>query len=187
MDEKPPSRTALGAAAYRAAHQAIENGSIFTDPLARLILGAAADAIISEVAVDPAKRPMRMFIAARSRFAEDRLSAAVSRGVRQAVILGAGIDTLSLRNPNASSGLRMFEVDHPATQAWKRERLGEVGLAVPTSMTFVPIDLDKQGLMMGLLAAGFRPDNPAFFHWLGVVPYLRLETIAETLRFIASV
>jgi methyltransferase (TIGR00027 family) len=106
-------------------------------------------------------------MAARSRFAEDCLSAAVARGVRQAVVLGAGLDTFSLRNPHARLGLHVFEVDHPATQAWKRERLVREGLAIPASLTFTPVDFEQQSLADGLCAAGFQSNRPAFFHWLG--------------------
>jgi methyltransferase (TIGR00027 family) len=106
-------------------------------------------------------------------------------------VLGAGFDTLSLRNPGTAQGpadgLRVFEVDHPATQAWKRKRLAEVGLAAPPSLTFVPVDLERADLAAGLAGAGFRPDRPAFFHWLGVVPYLPRAAVAATLRVIAGV
>jgi len=186
MDEKEPSRTALGAAAYRAAHQVVEGGKIFSDPLAHTILGANADAVIAEAA-DPTQTSMRIFMAARSRFAEDCLALAVSRGVRQVVILGAGLDTFSLRNQSGGQGLCVFEVDHPATQIWKRKRLAEVGLAIPASLIFVPVDLTLQGLPSALVSVGFQPDGPAFFQWLGVVPYLPRESITSTLRFIASV
>jgi methyltransferase (TIGR00027 family) len=187
MQERQPSRTALGAAGYRAAHQVLEGGKVFTDPLARSILGREADAIIAGLSADPTQRPIRIFMAARSRFAEDCLGAAVSRGVRQAVVLGAGLDTFSLRNPYSELGLRVFEVDHPSTQAWKLKRLAEAGLAVPASLTFAAVDFESQGLRPGLLAAGFEPDRPAFFTWLGVVPYLERGAVAATLRYIASV
>ena len=187
MQGRPPSRTALGAAVHRAAHQTLEGGKIFADPLACTILGKEAGAIIEEAAGDPSQRTMRLFIAARSRFAEDCLSAAVSRGLRQAVVLGAGLDTFSLRNPHARLGLRVFEVDHPATQAWKRERLAQEGLAVPASLTFAPVDFEQQGLADGLRTAGFHSDRPAFFHWLGVVPYLTRDAISATLSFIVGV
>ena len=160
---------------------------MFSDPLARTILGDGADAIIAGLSADPAQQRMRIFMAARSRFAEDCLSAAVSRGVRQAVVLGAGFDTFALRNPYSDLGLRVFEVDHPATQAWKRKRLSEVGLAIPASLTFAAIDFESDDLGHGLRDAGFDPDRPAFFIWLGVVPYLGRATIAATLRYIASV
>jgi methyltransferase (TIGR00027 family) len=128
-----------------------------------------------------------MFMAARSRFAEDCLALAVSRGVRQAVIFGAGLDTFSLRNPSSGQGLRVFEVDHPATQAWKRNRLTEAGLTIPASLAFAPVDLEQQDSLTGLIKVGFQPDRPAFFHWLGVVPYLPREVITSTLRFIGSI
>src|SRR5262245_48272897 len=173
MDGKEPSRTALGAAAFRAAHQTVDEVVIFADPLARAILGTNADAVIAKFeTADPAHRGMRIFMAARSRFAEESLGHAVARGVRQAVVLGAGLDTLSLRNPYAGQGLRVFEVDHPATQAWKRGRLAEAALTVPASLTFTPVDFVRKDLAAGLADAGFRPQLPAFFHWLGVVPYL---------------
>jgi methyltransferase (TIGR00027 family) len=187
MNERQPSRTALGAAGYRAAHQQLEGGKVFSDPLARTILGDGADAIIAGLSADPAQQRTRIFMAARSRFAEDCLGAAVSRGVRQAVILGAGFDTFALRNPYSDLGLRVFEVDHAATQAWKRRRLSEVGLAIPASLTFAAIDFETDDLGRGLRDAGFDPDRPAFFIWLGVVPYLGREAIAATLRYIAIV
>jgi methyltransferase (TIGR00027 family) len=187
MNERQPSRTALGAAGYRAAHQLLEGGKVFSDPLARTILGDGADAIIAALSAGPAQQRMRMFMAARSRFAEDCLGVAVSRGVRQAVVLGAGFDTFALRNPYLDLGLRVFEVDHPATQAWKRKRLSEVGLAIPASLTFAAIDFENDDLGLGLRDAGFDPDRPAFFIWLGVVSYLGRTAIAATLRYIASI
>jgi len=182
-----PSRTARGAAAYRAIHHAREGGVIFSDPFAVEILDDETRAALDEIAADPAQRPMRLFIAARSRFSEESLSACVARGARQVVVLGAGLDTFSLRNPHAGQGVRVFEVDYPATQAWKRERLRQAGLTVPDSLTFAPVDFERQGLSDGLAAAGFRADQPAFFQWLGVVPYLTREAVSATLDFIAGV
>ena len=186
MNERQPSRTALGAAGYRAAHQLLEGGKLFSDPFARTILGDDADAIIAGLSAGPAQERMRIFMAARSRFAEDCLGVAVSGGVRQTVVLGAGFDTFALRNPYSDLGLRVFEVDHPATQAWKRRRLSEVGLAIPASLTFAAVDFESDDLGHGLRDAGFDPDRPAFFIWLGVVPYLGRAAIAATLRYIAS-
>jgi methyltransferase (TIGR00027 family) len=182
-----PSQTARGAAAYRAIHQRFEGGAIFKDPFAVRILDEETRAALNEIAADPAQRQMRLFITARSRFAEDALSASVARGVRQVVVLGAGLDTFSLRNPFADRGVRVFEVDHPATQAWKRERLAEAGLALPSSSTFAPVDFERQSLAEGLTTAGFERDRPAFFQWLGVVPYLTYEAISSTLDFIAGI
>jgi methyltransferase (TIGR00027 family) len=188
MRDDEPSRTALAVAAYRAAHQTAEAGAIFADPLAYAILGADADAVVARFgAADASRKRMRTFLAARSRFAEDSLALAVARGVRQAVILGAGLDTFSLRNPSAGQGLRVFEVDHPATQAWKRRRLAEAGLGNPAWLTFVPLDLERHDVAAALVDAGFDPGRPAFFQWLGVVPYLPRPAIAATLGFIAAV
>src|SRR5436305_1327182 len=112
------SRTAWGVAVHRAAHQTLDCASIFPDPLARQVLGTKADEIISAHST-PERRTLRLFLAVRSRFAEDALRTAVSRGVSQVVVLGAGLDTFALRNPFPQ--LRVFEVDHPATQEWKRD------------------------------------------------------------------
>ena len=187
MQTGQPSHTARGAAAYRAIHQTLDGGVIFSDPLAARILDDETRARLDETAADPSLRPWRLFIAARSRFSEDTLAGCVARGVRQVVVLGAGLDTFSLRNPHAGQGVRVFEVDYPATQTWKRERLKQAGLAVPASLTFAPVDFERQSLAEGLQAAGFQADRPAFFQWLGVVPYLTREAVSLTLDFIAGV
>ena len=187
MQTGQPSHTARGAAAYRAIHQTLDGGVIFSDPFAARILDDETRGRLNETAADPSLRPWRLFIAARSRFSEDTLAACVARGVRQVVVLGAGLDTFSLRNPHAGQGVRVFEVDYPATQGWKRERLKQAGLAIPTSLTFAPVDFERQSLADGLRAAGFQADRPAFFQWLGVVPYLTRKAVSLTLDFIAGV
>jgi len=128
---------------------------------------------------------MRIFIAARTRFAEDALAAAVERGVSQLVVLGAGLDTYAYRGKQRER-LRIFEVDHPATQEWKRRLLEDAAIALPGSLTFAPVDFERQTLAEGLAAAGFDPAQQTFFTWLGVVPYLSDGAIWSTLRFIAS-
>jgi methyltransferase (TIGR00027 family) len=180
-----PSRTAWAAAAHRAAHQLLENGRIFSDPLAVRILGENAETIVRDAEVEPSRLPMRIFIAARTHFAEEALAAAVARGTRQLVVLGAGLDTFAYRNP-FSDRLRVFEVDHPATQAWKCDRLSAAAIPIPDSLTFAPIDFERQTLPEGLAAAGFDPEQPSFFTWLGVIPYLTEDAIFSTLRFIAG-
>jgi methyltransferase (TIGR00027 family) len=187
MQTGQPSQTALGAAAHRAVHQTLEGGVIFADPFALQILGDNAREGLAAMANDPAHRPLRLFIAARSRFSEDTMAACVARGVRQIVILGAGLDTFSLRNPHAEVGACMFEVDYPATQAWKRERLRQAGLDLPATLTFAPVDFERHSLLQGLSAASFRADQPAYFQWLGVVPYLTREAIVSTLDCIAGI
>jgi methyltransferase (TIGR00027 family) len=185
MQNGQPSRTALAAARHRAAHQLLEAGRIFTDPLAVRMLGEDPQAIAEDAASHPERRVMRLFIAVRTRFAEDSLAAAVERGVGQLVVLGAGLDTFAYRSPFRER-LRVFEVDHPATQAWKRQRLAEAGIALPDWLTFAPVNFETQGLTDKLAAAGFDAHQPTFFTWLGVVPYLTEEGILTTLKFIAS-
>src|SRR5271157_3671190 len=149
MQQGKPSRTALGAAYHRAVHQVLERGAIFTDPLAVRILGADAGAALREAKNDPSRRMMRLFIAVRTRFAEDSLAAAVARGVRQLVVLGAGLDTYAFRNAFGEK-LHVFEVDHPATQAWKRQRLVEAAIPVPSTLTFAAVDFEGETLAEGL-------------------------------------
>jgi methyltransferase (TIGR00027 family) len=112
---------------------------------------------------------MRIFIAIRTRFAEEALAAAVERGAHQLVILGAGLDTYAYRGAFRDR-LRIFEVDHPATQAWKRQRLADAAISAPPGLTFAPIDFERETLAEGLKAAGFYPNEQTFFTWLGLVP-----------------
>jgi methyltransferase (TIGR00027 family) len=101
------------------------------------------------------------------------------------VVLGAGLDTYAYRGA-LRDRLRIFEVDHPATQAWKRQRLADAAIALPAWLTFAPIDFERETLTEGLAAAGFDPAQQTFFTWLGVVPYLSEEAVWSTLGFIAS-
>jgi len=179
------SRTALAAALHRAAHQVLEGGRIFSDPLAVRILGEEAARIDRQAELRPSRRRMRIFIASRTRFAEDALAAAVERGARQLVILGAGLDTYAYRGA-LRDRLRIFEVDHPATQAWKRQVLAGAGIPLPPWLTFAPVDFERQTLAAGLAAAGFDGSQQTFFTWLGVVPYLTEEAVWATLGFIAG-
>lgn len=185
MEGGKPSRTAWAAAAHRAAHQVLEQGRIFTDPLALRILGEDAESAIREAEQQPSRWRMRIFIAVRTRFAEDALAAAVERGVRQLVVLGAGLDTYAYRTIWRDR-LRIFEVDHPATQAWKRQRLADAAIPIPNSLTFAPIDFEHRSLAEGLATAGFDSSQQTFFTWLGVVPYLTVKSVWSTLGFIAS-
>ncbi len=155
MQEGKFSRTARRVAIRRAAHQLLDQPKVLDDPLALRIIGTeAAEELRSNPKEDHAfSRAFRAFMVARSRYAEDELARAVGHGVRQYVVLGAGLDTFAYRNPYP--GLRVFEVDHPATQAWKREQLQAAGIAIPPSLTFVPIDFEQQTLADGLGQSGF--------------------------------
>jgi methyltransferase (TIGR00027 family) len=180
-----PSRTALAAAFHRAAHQVLEQGRIFADPLAVRILGVDALTIARQAGENPSGLRMRLFIAVRTRFAEDALAGAIDRGVRQLVVLGAGLDTYAYRNPFGDR-LRILEVDHSATQAWKRQRLRDAAIPLPSSLTFVPVDFERETLAERLATAGFDRAQQTFFTWLGVVPYLNQDAVWSTLAFIAS-
>ncbi len=176
MDTGAPSSTALGAAKLRAVHQILEYPRVLHDPYAIRILGPGAE---TELRAGLAKyqeartRGLRAGMVLRSRYADDRFRAALARGVRQYVVLGAGLDTFAWRNQYPEHLLRIFEIDHPATQAWKRARLAEMGMAVPRALTFAPVDFERESLSEGLARAGFRTDQPAFFSWLGAAIYLR--------------
>ncbi|HEY6455790.1 MAG TPA: class I SAM-dependent methyltransferase [Steroidobacteraceae bacterium] len=189
VKDDSPSRTAYGVAMSRAAHQIFDLPRVFEDPTALTILGpkitggirAAQRRFNSRYA-----RYLRAFLVARSRLAEEALAEAVARGVRQYVLLGAGLDTFAYRNPHATGGLRVFEVDHPATQEWKRQLVSHARLKSQGSLVYVPVNFERELLAQRLLANGFQPEEPAFFSWLGVTMYLTQDAIQETLRFVAQ-
>jgi methyltransferase (TIGR00027 family) len=187
MMPNEPSRTALMIARQRAAHQVLDHGSILFDPYARKILLEDEKDVLQFANGHPLASIGRLVTAARSRIAEDALSRAVERGVRQIVILGAGLDTFALRNPHGARQIRIYEVDHPATQAWKRQRLAEAQIALPPWLVFVPVDFERDDVGEKLAAAGFQQNSPAFFTWLGVVPYLTQDAIGSTLDYMASI
>jgi len=172
-------------ARQRAAHQVLDHGSIFNDPFAMKILGEDEKDVLQVAIKHPVASIGRLFTAARSRIAEEALSRAVEGGVRQIVILGAGLDTFALRNPHG--GLEVYEVDHPATQAWKLERVAEAQIALPPWLVFVPVDFERDDVGEKLVAAGFQQNSPAFFTWLGVVPYLTQDAIGRTLDYMSSI
>lgn len=128
---------------------------------------------------------MRAFIVMRSRYAEDELAAAFQNGIRQYLVLGAGLDTFAYRNPFGDA-VKTFEVDHPATQEWKQARLQEQNIAIPPALAFVPVDFEKDSLGERLDRAGFDRKAPVFISWLGVSIYLTRDAVFETLRFVTA-
>ncbi|GLQ49712.1 class I SAM-dependent methyltransferase [Dyella flava] len=183
-----PSRTALLVALQRAAHQLLDEPIVLEDPLALPILGAETEAAMREDPYqynEPMMRGLRAALVVRSRVAEDELAHAVQAGVRQYVVLGAGLDTFAYRNPHGKTGLRVFEVDHPSTQQWKRRCLSQAGIPVPENLIYAPVDFEHGTLGQGLTEAGFRSDQAACFSWLGVTMYLTEAAIMETLGFVA--
>src|ERR1700689_772503 len=187
MKPNEPSRTALMIARQRAAHQMLDHGSILDDPFAMKILREDENDVLQFANKHPLASIGRLITTARSRIAEDALSGAVERGVRQIVILGAGLDTFAIRNPHAALEIRIYEVDHPATQAWKLERLAEAQIALPPWLFLVPVDFERDDVGEKLVAAGFQENSPAFFTWLGVVPYLTQDAIGRTLDYMSSI
>ena len=187
MKPNEPSRTALMIARQRAAHQLLDDGSILHDTFAMRILREDEKGVLQFANAHPLASIGRLITTARSRIAEDALSRAVERGVQQIVILGAGLDTFALRNPHGALEIRIYEVDHPATQAGKLERLAEAQIALPPWLILVPVDFERDDLGEKLAAAGFQQNSPAFFSWLGVVPYLTQDAIGRTLDYMSSI
>jgi methyltransferase (TIGR00027 family) len=185
MEQATPSRTALRVALRRSAHQLYDSPVIFEDAIAVSMLGEAYAEELRQSPMRPdwhSLASLRALLVARSRYAEDNLARAVAAGVQQYVLLGAGLDTFAHRNPYAH--LRVFEVDHPATQAWKRALLASNGVATAKNLTFVPVDFERQSLVEQLQECGFDGKAAAFFSWLGVVPYLTLTAFRATMQFL---
>jgi O-methyltransferase involved in polyketide biosynthesis len=199
-----PSRSAHWVAALRAVHQLLDEPLVLPDPIALPLLGASAQAALREdpfALNDPISRGLRAALVARSRFVEDELSHRVAAGVRQYVLLGAGLDTFAYRNPwpvdprspqpsgdhgFADRHLRVFEVDHAGTQRWKQQLLAEAGIRVPAELSFVPLDFERDDLVGALTLAGFRADEPACISWMGVTTYLTTDAVLRMLRAMAG-
>src|SRR5262245_17264324 len=190
MEAQRASDTAAFTAMLRAAHQLIDDEpKIVDDPIVVALVDDVARGQIAERPAalrSPALVIPRAAVLLRSRYAEDLLADAVALGVGQFVILGAGLDTFAFRQPAFARRLQIYEVDHPATQVWKRERLSTAGVAAPDNLRWAPIDFEQQTLAAGLQDAGFDASRPAFFSWLGVTQYLTLPAIDATLRVVAA-
>jgi methyltransferase (TIGR00027 family) len=177
---------AQGVAIRRAVHQLMDQPRVFEDPIAIAIIGDEAAKLKErpDKFDHPSSRHVRALMAARSRFAEDEMMSAIASGASQYVIVGAGLDTYAYRTQ--SSRLRVFEVDHPDTQAWKRTRLQAAGIVTPGSLTFVPMDFGEETLSSALQRSGFEAGQVTFFSWLGVSPYPTADAAMATLAFIGS-
>ena len=203
------SKTAMGTAFMRAYHAAHDRPPIFDDFLAQRLL-TAEERLASE---ERHLRALQVFhpaqaaaypdrdealaywmenagapaiVLARARYAEELLEQAVRQGVRQYVILGAGMDTFAWRRPDLLARLKVFEIDHPATQAHKQQRLREAGLEVPAGLNFLPVDFGQDNLAAALKRPPYDPQVPTFFSWLGVTYYLPLDAIFNTWRAVAG-
>jgi methyltransferase (TIGR00027 family) len=174
----------MSAAASRAAHLLVDTEPfIFEDRMAGRLLDEQGEAMIPYHRASgshPVLAGTRLAVTTRSRYSEEHLAAAVARGIDQYVILGAGLDSFAYRSPLATR-LRVFELDAPPTQEWKRERLASAGIAALGDVTFVPIDFRTEPVIDRLTAAGFSAARPAFVSWLGVSFYLDEQDIRKTL------
>ncbi len=181
------SRTAMMAAVARGRHRFEDEPPwVLDDPLALIMVGpkwrdmaaASKSRLLGDI-----DRQARASVAVRSRYAEDRLTGDT---FDQYVILGAGLDTFAWRRPDLIGPRRLFEVDHPASQEWKRARAEELALPVIADHVYAPIDFEVQSLHDGLQVAGFDWNTPTLFSWLGVVPYLTIDAVEATLRTVAG-
>src|SRR5215831_17135656 len=166
MTEIQASRTALGVAWYRAAHQVIDKPLIFEDPTALALFGPAAAEHVRAQAEEfqkPGPRGLRALVVLRSRFAEDRLALAVARGVTQYVVLGAGYDTFSVRQPEWAHSLRITEIDQSATQCDKKLRLEKAALTVRENVTFLAVDFETETLADALTRGNVDRSIATFF------------------------
>jgi methyltransferase (TIGR00027 family) len=187
MDPAKASATATGVAVARGAHRSYDQPPwVLDDPFALQLAGprwaeiqSASEAAFPQTAL----RQSRASVVARSRYAEDRL---VSGGYRQYVILGAGLDSFAWRRADLIGWLRLFEVDHPASQSWKLDRITELDLPVQDGHVFAPVDFETEPLRDGLTRAGLDWSQPAFFSWLGVMIYLTPEAITATLNTVSG-
>jgi methyltransferase (TIGR00027 family) len=188
VERNQASRTAERVAERRAVHQLLDHPIVFRDPLAFEVLQPEVASRIRAAPRDydrsPIATPLRAFLAVRSRFAEDSLRTAIERGVSQYVIIGAGFDTFAYRNPYPD--IRVFEIDHPATQAEKKQRLAAARIELPANVSLIPADLSVRSLDEALASAAFESQKAAVFAWLGVIPYLELAAIETTFRYVAS-
>ncbi|HME73767.1 MAG TPA: SAM-dependent methyltransferase [Myxococcota bacterium] len=186
MEKDRPSATAQGAAVVRTLHQILDD-----EP--RILDDTIAARLVREE-LERHKRMIRLFaprglranLAMRSRYAEDCLAESLGDGVGQYVLLGAGLDTFAYRQPAWARSLRIFEVDHPATQKWKRAKLAAAEISIPANVTLVPLDFERTSLKEGLAAGGLDFRIPTFFSSLGVTQYLTEEALDLSLNFVLS-
>jgi len=209
VNDGGPSRTALIAALMRAAHTRLDRPQLIDDPWGdRLVSDAEKAALYQRVlddadperkgrleslrspqaAIDAVLRSHRTYagVILRSRYAEDALEGAVAAGARQYVLIGAGFDSFIVRQPPFAREISIFEIDHPASQAMKRQRLEDCAVRIPPNVHFVPADLTRESLASVLARSNFSRAGPAFFSWLGVTIYLPRDANLATLRGVAT-
>lgn len=195
MKPDQSSRTAEGAAAIRACHRVYDRPVVFDDPFAvhltdRTGRWACRSRFLHWLIrrrLLRAFRPIEAQVLGRARFAEDALEEALGRGLRQVVLVGAGLDSFALRRRDLESSVRVYELDHPASQRSKRAKLSRLGIDLPKNLEFVPIDFERERLSDALAASSFAGEEKTFFIWLGTTPYLTEKAIFSTLESIRAV
>lgn len=184
MEPERASVTAMATALMRAHHTRTASRPLIDDSWGdRLVPQVVRDRLPGS---ELRSHPSYGMIIIRARYTEDVLAAAIGRGVRQYVIVGAGLDSFALRQPTFARGIEVFEIDHPATQSFKLRRLAECGLDRPAGVHFIAADLGREGIAQALARGPFDPDRPSFFSWMGVTAYLTREANLKTLRAIGS-
>lgn len=188
IDAHAPDSTAVRVALWRAMHMQLDAPPLVFEDDVGLELAAVDPHWRDRPDMDPQfTRPFRASIVARARFVEDLVVEQAARGVAQYVILGAGLDSFAQRRPQIASRLQVFEIDRPAPQAWKRQRLAELGYGVPDWLHLVPVDFETgASWWRELLAAGFDAGKPAVVVSTGVSMYLSRDANAATLRQAAT-
>ena len=189
MEQRSKSITAEVVTIQQALHQTLDAApKILDDPIAPLLIDTAGEIYQATMAFNEAasrlvKWPFRTIFNMRSRYTEDCLAESLDRGVHQYVILGAGLDTFAYRQPKWARALRIYEVDHPASQEFKRARLAAAQLTVPENLVFAPIDFETTSLREGLTAARLDFGAKTFLSLLGVTQYLTAPAIDELFQF----
>jgi len=176
-------------AAARALYREDPKPWVLEDSFALELAGDGGTSMLSLMRARLSRDELMAFsrwVCVRSRVVEDLVQRALSEGIRQYVILGAGLDSFAYRRADLLDRLRVFEVDHNASQRWKRQRLEQLSIPIPKNLVFAPVDFESQSLTEGLMASGFEADAPAAFSWIGVTMYLTTDAIRKTLRAVAS-
>jgi methyltransferase (TIGR00027 family) len=186
---RKPSQSAILVAAARALHREEPPPHVLDDWLALPLAGDDANALAERLRTDLPREALLGFsrwLCVRARVPEEIAEQEAQRGVRQYVILGAGLDSYAYRRSDLADKMRIFEVDHPASQEWKRQRLAELKVPLPPNLVLAPVDFEHQALREGLEAAGFDWNAPAVFSWIGVTMYLTMDAIRSTLETVAA-
>lgn len=183
-----PDHTAVRVALWRALHLEIDSSPhVLTDDVGLKLASPESDWRQRPDMHPVGTQGYRAAIVARARLVEDLVSEACSQGISQYVILGAGLDSFAQRNSSLTSKLTIFEIDQPDTQAWKQNRLLELGLGIAKNLNFVPVDFEAgESWIKKLHSSGFQPDKPSIIASTGVAMYLTKDTNFKTLKEIAS-